>query len=206
MGVNHQQYDETQPTVVSMASCTTNCLAPIAKVVDDAFGIVEGLMTTIHSSTASQSTVDGTSKRDWRAGRAAGANLIPASTGAALAVTKVIPSLLGKLTGMAVRVPTVDVSMVDLTCRLEHPASVQEIEDAIARTGGLGGVLRVTHDKVVSQDFVGERCSCVLDAAATVFLNPNFCKIIAWYDNEFGYASRIVDLMVHMSKVDAAQK
>merc|ERR1711865_58144 len=203
MGVNHQLLDQQDlPKVVSMASCTTNCLAPIAKVLHDNFIIEEGLMTTVHSSTASQSTVDGTSKKDWRSGRAAGTNLIPSSTGAAIAVTKVIPSLQGKLTGMAVRVPTVDVSMVDLTCKLEKPASVEAIEEALALTGGLGGVIRATHDKVVSQDFVGERCSSVLDAEASIFLNPTFCKIIAWYDNEFGYASRIVDLMVHMASVD----
>jgi len=203
MGVNHLEFDAAPAAVVSMASCTTNCLAPIAKLIHDNFGIAEGLMTTIHSATASQVTVDGTSKKDWRAGRAAGTNLIPSSTGAAIAVTKVIPSLQGKLTGMAVRVPTVDVSMVDLTCKLEKPASVEAIEEALALTGGLGGVIRATHDKVVSQDFVGERCSSVLDAEASIFLNPTFCKIIAWYDNEFGYASRIVDLMVHMAKVDA---
>eukprot|EP00658_Telonema_sp_P-2_P041905 TRINITY_DN30020_c0_g1_i1.p1 TRINITY_DN30020_c0_g1~~TRINITY_DN30020_c0_g1_i1.p1 ORF type:complete len:218 (+),score=51.77 TRINITY_DN30020_c0_g1_i1:659-1312(+) len=203
MGVNHTDWSRDKPAIVSMASCTTNCLGPLARVLHDNFGIAEGLMTTIHSSTGSQVTVDGTSKKDWRAGRAAGANLIPSSTGAAIAVTKILPSLQGRVTGLAVRVPTVDVSMVDLTCKLENPASLQAIEQVISTSGGLGGVIRATHDKVVSQDFVGERSSCVLDMGASLFLNPTFCKMVAWYDNEFGYASRIADLMVYMAGEDA---
>jgi len=201
MGVNHELFN-TDMRVVSMASCTTNCLAPLAKVVHDTFGIVEGLMTTVHATTASQVTVDGTSKKDWRGGRAAAANLIPSSTGAAKAVGVVIPALKGKLTGMAVRVPTVDVSLVDLTVRLEKPASIADIEDAIRTSGGLGGVLRTTRDPVVSQDFVGERCSSVLDVTACISLNSTFCKLVAWYDNEFGYASRVADLITYVAHVD----
>jgi len=205
MGVNHEDYDGNND-IVSNASCTTNCLAPLAKVIHENFGIVEGLMTTVHAATANQLTVDGPSKggKDWRAGRAAGANVIPSSTGAAKAVGKVIPSLNGKLTGMAFRVPTPDVSVVDLTCRLEKPASYEEIKKAIktAAAGELKGILGYTEDQVVSQDFVNDTRSSIFDANAGISLNENFCKLISWYDNECGYSNRLVDLAVHMSTVD----
>ena len=203
MGVNHQEYAKDM-TVVSNASCTTNCLAPLAKVVNDNFGIVEGLMTTVHSTTATQMTVDGPSRKDWRGGRSASANIIPSSTGAAKAVTEVIPALKGKLTGMSFRVPTIDVSVVDLTCRLEKAASYDDIKAAMksAAEGGLKGVMGYTEDMVVSSDFIGEECTCVFDADAGISLNPNFVKLIAWYDNEWGYSCKVINLIEHMAEVD----
>jgi len=206
MGVNHEQYDG-KATVVSNASCTTNCLAPLAKVVNEKFGIVEGLMTTVHAMTATQLTVDGPSKggKDWRGGRAASTNIIPSSTGAAKAVGKVIPALNGKLTGMAFRVPTVDVSVVDLTVRLSKPAKYDEIVAAIkeAADGPLKGVLAVTDEEVVSSDFIHDKHSCILDVRAGIQLNDNFVKLVAWYDNEWGYSNRLVDLVAHMHTVDS---
>jgi glyceraldehyde 3-phosphate dehydrogenase len=191
-------------TVVSNASCTTNCLAPLAKVVHDKFGIVEGLMTTVHAITASQKTVDGPSKKDWRGGRAASTNIIPSTTGAAKAVGKVIPDLNGKLTGMAFRVPTTSVSVVDLTCRLAQPAKYEEIKEAVkaASEGAMKGILGYTEDDVVSSDFIGEPCTCVFDAKAGIALNDRFVKLIAWYDNEWGYSCKVVDFIMHMAAVD----
>jgi len=207
-GVNHNDYKSSM-TVVSNASCTTNCLAPLAKVVDENFGIVEGLMTTVHSMTANQLSVDGPSKggKDWRAGRTASENIIPASTGAAKAVTVVLPHLKGKLTGMAFRVPTVDVSVVDLTCRLEKQASMDQIKAAVkkAAEGELKGILAYTEDEVVSTDFIHDSHSSIFDATAGISLNKNFVKLIAWYDNEWGYSMRLLDMMAHMAKVDGAQ-
>jgi len=207
VGVNHLNYT-SNINVVSNASCTTNCLAPLAKVINDEFGIVEGLMTTIHAVTATQLTVDGSSRggKDWRAGRCASNNVIPSSTGAAKAVGKVIPSLNGKLTGMAFRVPTADVSVVDLTCRLARPASYDQIKAAVkaASEGPYKGLVGYTEDAVVSQDFVHDSRSCIFDADAGISLNDNFCKLVAWYDNEWGYSCRLVDLIVHMHSVDAA--
>lgn len=202
MGVNHTEYDNSL-SVVSNASCTTNCLAPIAKIINDKFGIVEGLMTTVHAATANQLTVDGPSKggKDWRAGRSAGANVIPSTTGAAKAVGKVIPALQGKLTGMAFRVPTPDVSVVDLTCRLEKPATYDQICSVIkeaSESPEFKGILSYTSDQVVSQDFVNDTHSSIFDAKAGISLNDNFCKLISWYDNEAGYSERIVDLAVYM--------
>jgi glyceraldehyde 3-phosphate dehydrogenase len=201
MGVNHTQY-KPSINVVSNASCTTNCLAPLAKVINDKFGIVEGLMTTVHAATANQLTVDGPSKggKDWRAGRAAGANVIPSTTGAAKAVGLVIPALKGKLTGMAFRVPTPDVSVVDLTVRLERPATYEQLCAAIkeASEGELKGVLGYTEDEVVSQDFVNDTRSSIFDAKAGISLNDKFCKLISWYDNECGYSNRVVDLAIWM--------
>lgn len=203
MGVNHTDF-KSDLKVISNASCTTNCLAPLAKVLNDEFGIIEGLMTTVHATTANQLTVDGPAKggKDWRAGRAAGANVIPSSTGAAKAVGKVIPELNGKLTGMAFRVPTPDVSVVDLTCRLAKPASYEQIKAAMkkAADGALNGVLGYTEDAVVSQDFVNDKRSSIFDAGAGISLNDNFCKVISWYDNECGYSNRVVDLAVYTSK------
>lgn len=203
VGVNHETYEPSM-TIVSNASCTTNCLAPIAKVLNDKFGIVEGLMTTVHAVTATQKTVDGPSGKDWRSGRGAGQNIIPASTGAAKAVGKVIPALNGKLTGMALRVPTPDVSVVDLTCRLEKAASYDEIKKAIkdASQGPLKGILAYTEDEVVSNDFVGDCHSSIFDAKAGIALNEKFVKVIAWYDNEYGYSHRVVDLAIYMAKRD----
>lgn len=203
MGVNHENYT-ADLKVVSNASCTTNCLAPLAKVVHDKFGIVEGLMTTVHAMTATQLTVDGPSKKDWRGGRAASANIIPSSTGAAKAVGKVIPSLNKKLTGMAFRVPTTNVSVVDLTCRLEKPASYEDIKAEIKRAAGaeLKGILAYTEDSVVSQDFIGEPCTSIFDATAGISLNDNFVKLVSWYDNEWGYSEKVLDLIAHMSKID----
>jgi glyceraldehyde 3-phosphate dehydrogenase len=205
MGVNHKSYDGSAH-VVSNASCTTNCLAPLAKVINDKFGIVEGLMTTVHSVTANQLPVDGPSKggKDWRAGRGCGQNIIPASTGAAKAVGKVLPDLNGKLTGMAFRVPTPDVSVVDLTCRLAKPASMDEIKAAVksASEGELNGILGYTEDDVVSTDFVHDARSSIFDANACISLNENFVKLVSWYDNEWGYSNRLVDLAIHMSTVD----
>ncbi len=205
MGVNQEKYTKDM-TVVSNASCTTNCLAPLAKVINDKWGIVEGLMTTVHAVTATQKTVDGPSKKDWRGGRAAGYNIIPSSTGAAKAVGKVIPELNGKLTGMAFRVPTADVSVVDLTVRLAKPAKYDEIKAAIkeASETTLKGVMGYTEDEVVSTDFIGETCTSVFDAKAGIALNDSFVKLVSWYDNEWGYSNKVVDLIQHMAKVDAA--
>jgi len=199
MGVNHTSYTPDQ-TVVSNASCTTNCLAPIAKVLNDEFGIVEGLMTTVHAVTATQKTVDGPSGKKWRDGRGAYQNMIPASTGAAVAVGKVIPELNGKLTGMAVRVPTPDVSLVDLTVRLEKGASVEALNAAIkkATEGDMKGVLGFTADAVVSQDMCGQSYSSVFDSTASIRLNDNFWKVIAWYDNEWGFSNRMCELAAHI--------
>lgn len=199
MGVNHKSYSGQD--IVSNASCTTNCLAPIAKVVHDNFGIVEGLMTTVHATTATQKTVDGPSMKDWRGGRGAGQNIIPSSTGAAKAVGKVIPDLNGKLTGMAFRVPTPNVSVVDLTCRLDKAASYEEIKGAMrqASEGELKGILAYTEDAVVSNDFIGEECTSVFDANAGIALNDNFVKLVAWYDNEWGYSCKVLDLAQYMA-------
>jgi glyceraldehyde 3-phosphate dehydrogenase len=199
MGVNEDTYTSDMK-VVSNASCTTNCLAPLAKVINDKYGIVEGLMTTVHAVTATQKTVDGPSMKDWRGGRAACYNIIPSSTGAAKAVGVVIPELDGKLTGMALRVPTVDVSVVDLTVRLETAASYEEIKATLkaASEGPLKGILGYTEDMVVSSDFIGETCTSVFDANAGIALNDNFVKLISWYDNEWGYSSKVVDLICHI--------
>ena len=202
MGVNHDKitaYD----TIVSNASCTTNCLAPIAKVLNDKFGIAEGLMTTVHAATATQFTVDGPSRKDYRLGRASLNNIVPASTGAAKAVGKVIPELNGKLTGMAFRVPTVDVSVVDLTCRLENGASFDKVKAAIknASENELKGVLGYTEEGVVSQDFVSESLTSTFDANASMALNDNFIKVISWYDNEYGYSSKLVDLAQYINAI-----
>ena len=204
MGVNNDKYTKDMK-VVSNASCTTNCLAPLTKVINDKFGVVEGLMTTVHSTTATQKTVDGPSKKDWRGGRAASANIIPSSTGAAKAVGKVIPELNGKLTGMSFRVPTIDVSVVDLTCRLEKPATYEEIKAAIkeAANGPMKGILDYTEDDVVSSDFLGDPHTSIFDAKAGIALNDNFVKLVSWYDNEWGYSNKVVDLIQHMAKVDA---
>ena len=202
-GVNLDQYDPSY-TVVSNASCTTNCLAPLARVINDKFGIVEGLMTTCHAVTATQKTVDGPSGRDWRAGRGASQNIIPAATGAAKAVGKVIPSLNGKLTGMSLRVPVPDVSVVDLTVRIEKAASYDEIIATIkeAADGPLKGILGYTSDHVVSQDFRGDARSSIVDIEAGIALNDNFVKLISWYDNEFGYSNRVCDLIKFMASKD----
>ncbi len=203
MGVNHRDY-KSDMNVVSNASCTTNCLAPLSKVINDKFGIIEGLMSTVHATTATQKTVDGPSKKDWRGGRAAAANIIPSSTGAAKAVGKVIPELDGKLTGMAFRVPTINVSVVDLTCRLEKPATYEEIKAAVkeAANGELKGILGYTEDDVVSTDFVHEYCTSVFDAKAGIALNDNFVKLVSWYDNEWGYSNKCLDLVSHMASVN----
>jgi len=202
MGVNHTSY-KNDMNFVSNASCTTNCLAPIAKVLNDNFGIVEGLMTTVHATTATQKTVDGPSKKDWRGGRGAGQNIIPSSTGAAKAVGKVIPALNGKLTGMAFRVPTPNVSVVDLTCRLEKPASYAQICAAMkaASEGELKGVLGYTEDAVVSNDFLGDARTSIFDAGAGIGLNDNFVKVVSWYDNEWGYSTKVVELIEYMDSV-----
>ncbi|MFT5711902.1 MAG: glyceraldehyde 3-phosphate dehydrogenase [Glaciecola sp.] len=200
MGVNHTKY--AGETIVSNASCTTNCLAPIAKVLNDAFGIKDGLMTTVHATTATQKTVDGPSAKDWRGGRGASQNIIPSSTGAAKAVGKVIPQLNGKLTGMAFRVPTANVSVVDLTVNLETPASYAKICEVMkeASEGALKGILGYTEDAVVSQDFIGDTLSSVFDATAGISLNDSFVKVVAWYDNEVGYSNRVLDLVAHIAK------
>lgn len=198
MGVNHTSY--AGQTIVSNASCTTNCLGPITKVLHDNFGLLEGLMTTVHATTATQKTVDGPSAKDWRGGRAAGGNIIPSSTGAAKAVTKVIPELKGKLTGMAFRVPTLDVSVVDLTCRLEKATTYDEIKAAMknASENELKGILGYTEDAVVSSDFIGDARTSIFDAEAGIMLNPNFVKVVAWYDNEMGYSNKVVDLISYI--------
>jgi glyceraldehyde 3-phosphate dehydrogenase len=202
MGVNHKSYTKDM-TVISNASCTTNCLAPIAKVLNDKFGILEGLMTTVHAATATQKTVDGPSAKDWRGGRGAYQNIIPSSTGAAKAVGLVIPQLKGKLTGMAFRVPTPDVSVVDLTCRLEKGASYEEIKKAMkdASEGELKGILGYTEDEVVSTDFLGDARTSIFDAKAGISLNNNFVKVVSWYDNEWGYSNKVVDLIEYIDTV-----
>ena len=202
MGVNHNEITADN-TIVSNASCTTNCLAPLAKVINDKFGIAEGLMTTVHAATATQFTVDGPSRKDYRLGRASLNNIVPASTGAAKAVGKVIPELNGKLTGMAFRVPTVDVSVVDLTCRLEKSASWDEVKAALkeASENDLKGILGYTEEGVVSQDFVSEPRTSVFDANASMALNDNFVKLVSWYDNEFGYSTKLVDLAQHIGSI-----
>merc|ERR1712198_481769 len=205
MGVNHEKYDPGLQ-IVSNASCTTNCLAPLAKVINDKYGILEGLMTTVHATTATQKTVDGPSGKDWRGGRGAAQNIIPSATGAAKAVGKVIPELNGKLTGMAFRVPTPDVSVVDLTVRLTKECSYDDIKAAMkkaATSGQLAGFLGYTEDDVVSQDFIGDIRSSIFDAKAGIQLSPTFVKVVSWYDNEFGYSNRVIDLLKHMQAKDA---
>ncbi|MCA4776420.1 MULTISPECIES: type I glyceraldehyde-3-phosphate dehydrogenase [Empedobacter] len=202
MGVNHKDVTAAD-TIVSNASCTTNCLAPLAKVVHEKFGIVEALMTTVHATTATQKTVDGPSNKDWRGGRSAMVNIIPSSTGAAKAVGKVIPELNGKLTGMSFRVPTVNVSVVDLTVKLAKETNYDEIKKVMqeAAEGELKGILGYTDEPLVSQDFVGDTRTCVFDAGAGIMLNPTFVKLVAWYDNEIGYSNKVVDLIQHMAKI-----
>lgn len=201
MGCNHEKYKGEE--IFSNASCTTNCLAPLAKVINDEFGIEEGLMTTVHAVTATQKTVDAPSQKDWRSGRGAGQNIIPATTGAAKAVGKVLPELNGKLTGMAFRVPTPDVSVVDLTCRIKKAATYEEICQALkkASEGPLKGILGYTEDAIVSTDCLGDSRSSIFDAKAGISLNKNFVKLISWYDNEWGYSVRVVDLLLHASKL-----
>jgi len=203
MGVNNKKYTSDM-NFVSNASCTTNCLAPIVKVLNDSFGVIEGLMTTIHATTATQKTVDGPSMKDWRGGRGAGQNIIPSSTGAAKAVGKVIPELNGKLTGMSFRVPTPDVSVVDLTCRLSKPAPYKAICAAMkaASEGELNGILGYTEDQVVSTDFLTDPRTSIFDAGAGIGLNDNFVKVVSWYDNEWGYSNKVVDLVEYMNSVD----
>nr|AFU72283.1 glyceraldehyde-3-phosphate dehydrogenase [Amanita strobiliformis] len=206
-GVNLDKYDPKY-TVISNASCTTNCLAPLAKVINDNFGIVEGLMTTVHATTATQKTVDGPSSKDWRGGRSVNNNIIPSSTGAAKAVGKVIPELNGKLTGLAFRVPTLDVSVIDLVVRLNKSATYDEIKQAVkvASQGPLKGIIDYTDELVVSTDFVGHTASSIFDAQAGIPLNSNFVKLIAWYDNEWGYSRRVCDLLSYVAKKDAEAK
>ena len=201
MGVNEKEYQKDMK-VVSNASCTTNCLAPLAKVINDKFGIEEGLMTTVHSTTATQLTVDGPSKKDWRGGRAASTNIIPSSTGAAKAVGEVIPALKGKLTGMSFRVPTVNVSVVDLTVKLSKAATYEEIVEAVknASEGELKGILGWTDDAVVSTDFIGDSRTSIFDVNAGIMISPTFVKLVSWYDNEWGYSNKTVDLACHISK------
>ncbi len=201
MGVNHQQYNPEKDVIVSNASCTTNCLAPITKVLLDNFGIEEGLMTTVHAVTATQPAVDGPSKKDWRGGRGAGQNIIPASTGAAKAVCLCLPAVKGKLTGMALRVPIADVSVVDLTVRVSKPTSYEEICQAMkaAAEGPMKGILLYCEDQVVSSDFIGNKHSAIFDKDAGIALNSTFFKVVAWYDNEMGYSARIVDLLAYMA-------
>ena len=203
MGVNHEEYTSDM-NIVSNASCTTNCLAPLAKIINDNFGIKEGLMTTVHATTATQKTVDGASKKDWRGGRAAAANIIPSTTGAAKAVGKVIPSLNGKLTGMAFRVPTVDVSVVDLTCNLEKPTTYEEICEAVKRASEneLKGIVEYVDEPVVSSDFTTDMHTSIFDAKAGIMLTDTFVKLVAWYDNEWGYSNKLVDLVCYMAKKD----
>ena len=204
MGVNHNTYNKDMK-VISNASCTTNCLAPLAKVLNDKFGLVEGLMTTVHATTGTQKTVDGPSKKDWRGGRANMGNIIPSSTGAAKAVGKVIPELNGKLTGMSMRVPTLDVSVVDLTCRLAKDVTYDEVCAAMkeASEGELKGIMGYTEDAVVSTDFTGDPRTSIFDAKAGIALTGNFMKLISWYDNEWGYSNKLCDLLLHAAKVDA---
>ena len=204
MGVNQDSYNKDM-TVVSNASCTTNCLAPIAKVLHDAFGIKDGLMTTVHSTTATQKTVDGPSKKDWRGGRAASGNIIPSSTGAAKACALVIPEVKGKLTGMAFRVPTLDVSVVDLTVRTEKATTMEEINAALKEASEtyMKGILGYTEDAVVSSDFYSDSRTSIYDATAGIALNSNFFKLVSWYDNEWGYSNKVLNLIEHMAKVDA---
>jgi len=206
-GVNLDAYD-TKYKVISNASCTTNCLAPLAKVLHDKYGIIEGLMSTIHATTATQKTVDGPSNKDWRGGRSVNNNIIPSSTGAAKAVGKVIPSLNGKLTGLAFRVPTLDVSVVDLVVRLEKEATYDDIKATIrdAANGDLKGILGYTEEAVVSTDFIGNTNSSIFDASAGIQLNKNFVKVIAWYDNEWGYSRRVCDLLLFAAKQDGAHQ
>ncbi len=203
MGVNNESYDPSM-NIVSNASCTTNCLAPLAKVINDKYGIVDGLMTTVHSTTATQKTVDGASKKDWRGGRAASGNIIPSSTGAAKAVGKVIPSLNGKLTGMAFRVPTLDVSVVDLTCNLATPTTYEDICKTMkeAAEGPMKGIIEYVDDDVVSSDFISDENTSIFDAKAGIQLTDTFVKLVAWYDNEWGYAHKLVDLACYMAGKD----
>ena len=204
MGVNEETYTK-EMDIVSNASCTTNCLAPLAKVINDEFGIVDGLMTTVHSTTGTQKTVDGPSKKDWRGGRAAAGNIIPSSTGAAKAVGKVIPTLNGKLTGMSFRVPTLDVSVVDLTVNLAKPATYAEICAAIKKASetNLKGILGYTNEDVVSSDFIGDPHTSIFDEKAGIALTDKFVKLVSWYDNEWGYSNKVLMLIQHMAKVDA---
>lgn len=204
MGVNHEQFDLERDAIVSNASCTTNCLAPLAKVLHESFGLSEGLMTTIHAMTATQPTVDGPSKKDWRGGRGAAQNIIPSSTGAAKAVALVLPELKGKLTGMALRVPTPDVSVVDLTFKTERATSYQAICEAMktAASGPLKNILAYTEDAVVSTDFQSDPHSCIFDAEAGIELNANFFKVVGWYDNEWGYSNRVIDLVSYIAQKD----
>lgn len=201
MGVNNKNYKGE--TIISNASCTTNCLAPLVKVINDNFGLLEGLMTTVHASTATQKTVDGPSAKDWRGGRAAGGNIIPSSTGAAKAATKVIPELKGRLTGMSFRVPTLDVSVVDLTCRLEKETTMEEIKSVLktASEGELKGILGYTDEAVVSSDFYGDSRTSIFDADASIMLNPTFVKLVSWYDNEWGYSNKVLDLVAYTATV-----
>ena len=203
MGVNNTEY-KSDMTVVSNASCTTNCLAPLAKVINDNFGIKDGLMTTVHATTATQKTVDGASKKDWRGGRAAAANIIPSSTGAAKAVGKVIPTLNGRLTGMSFRVPTVDVSVVDLTCNLEKPTTYEAICEAVkkASENELKGIVEYVDEPVVSSDFLHDSHTSIFDSTAGIMLTDTFVKLVAWYDNEWGYSNKLVDLACYMASVD----
>ena len=203
MGVNNDTY--AGQDIVSNASCTTNCLAPLAKVINDEFGLEQGLMTTVHSTTATQKTVDGPSMKDWRGGRGAAGNIIPSSTGAAKAVGKVIPSLAGKLTGMSMRVPTLDVSVVDLTCTLKKSASYKDICEAVkaASEGSLKGILGYTDEAVVSSDFLGDTRTSIFDEAAGIALTDTFVKVVSWYDNEIGYSNKVLELIAHMAKVNA---
>jgi len=207
MGCNEETYDP-KINILSNASCTTNCLGPLAKVIHETYGMIEGLMSTTHAITATQKTVDGPSGKDWRAGRGASQNIIPATTGAAKAVGKVIPALNGKLTGVSFRVPVADVSVVDLTCRLEKPASYEDICKTIkaASEGKYKGIIGYTEDQVVSSDFIGDTHSSIFDAKAGLSLNSTFVKLISWYDNELGYSHRVVDLLVHVAKASAGQK
>ena len=200
MGVNNDEY-KPEMNIISNASCTTNCLAPLAKVINDNFGIKDGLMTTVHSITATQKTVDGASKKDWRGGRAASANIIPSTTGAAKAVGKVIPSLNGKLTGMSFRVPTVDVSVVDLTCNLEKPTTMEEICKVMkhAAENEMKGIIEYTDEAVVSSDFINDKHTSIFDATAGIQLTDTFVKLVAWYDNEWGYSNKLVDLACYIA-------
>jgi len=202
MGVNENKYNLNE-NIVSNASCTTNCLAPLVKVINDNYGVIEGLMTTVHSLTATQKTVDGPSGKDWRGGRAAGYNIIPASTGAAKAVGKVIPELNGKLTGMAFRVPTADVSVVDLTVRIEKPTKLSDLINIIKKISenDMKGILNYTEEPLVSSDFIGNSHSSIVDINACIQLNDNFIKLVSWYDNEWGYSNRVVDLLIHINKL-----